>query len=125
MKIKSLYDKKEKKFFHIKNNKIEYLEIPKIFKKDFSFSFSKYPAELRDYLTEYCIIRYMKISLVGQKPINVKKIPKNKFKITDYYLIQDNLHLGLQEIKDLYFPHIANARCLASFCYRMKKQLNK
>lgn len=125
MRIKTLYDRKEQKFFHIKNNKIEYLEIPKIFKKDFSFSFSKYPADIRNYLTEHCIIKYMEISLVAQKPIDTKVIPKKKFKITDYYLIQDNLHLGLQEIKDLYFPDVSTTQCLASFCYRMKKELNK
>lgn len=125
MKIKSLYDKKEKKFFHIKNNKIEYLEIPKIFTKGFSFSFCKYPADIRNYLTEHCIIKYMKISLVGQKSINTKIIPRNKFKITDYYLIQNNLNLGFQEIKDLYFPDVATTQCLSSFYYRMKRKLDK
>lgn len=121
MRYKTLFDTNKQLYFEIKRGEIVYLKVPKLWELSQVISFQNESLYLRTYLTKYGQLRYVTLQDRAYRKLFTERPIKKKWSTEDLKTIRENSHLGLEQLKDKYFPHVSY-NALAGFVFRSKKR---
>lgn len=100
---KTLFDKTKKQYCYLKNDRIEYCEVPVLIPLTKKMHFKFLPPDVRQYAVENCYIKHMELKVKSYAPVK-PPVAQNDWYATAVKIFRENPNLTIKELQKQFFP---------------------
>ena len=100
---KTLFDKTKKQYCYLKNDRIEYCDVPMLFPLVKKMHFKFLSEELRKYAVENCYIKHVEVKVKSYSPVKTA-VGQQDWYTSAVKIFRKNPTLTLKQLQEQFFP---------------------
>ena len=100
---KTLFDKTKKQYCYLKNDRIEYCEVPVLIPLTKKMHFKFLPLDVRQYAVENCYIKHMELKVKSYAPVKAA-VAQQDWYTTAVKVFIKHPNLTIRQLQEQFFP---------------------